>query len=74
MRNSRYSRNRAGGSALLSVEENHQPADDEEDIDADCAFVDEELPDRAARLEVEENLHEVVADHGPRGKRAQGLH
>jgi hypothetical protein len=74
MRNSRYSRNRAAAVLAFGGQENHQPADDEEDIDADCAFVDEELPDRAARLEVEENLHEVVADHGPRGKRPQGLH
>jgi CxxC motif-containing protein len=27
-----------------------------------------------ARLEVEENLHEVMADHRPRGERSQGLH
>ncbi len=50
-----------------------QPADDEEDVDPHGATVGEQLADGAGGVEVEEDLHEMVADHHPGGERPQCL-
>ncbi|MNP18516.1 hypothetical protein D3C76_1110010 [compost metagenome] len=48
----------------------HQATDDKEDIHPHGPTVDQKLPDRATGVEVEEDLHEVMADHHPGGERA----
>ncbi|EJT83109.1 hypothetical protein PPS11_40338, partial [Pseudomonas putida S11] len=44
-----------------------------ENVDACGAAVGEQLADGAGGLEVEEDLHEMVADHHPGGERPQCL-
>ncbi|MNJ56297.1 hypothetical protein D3C77_518350 [compost metagenome] len=50
-------------------EVDHQAADDEEHIHPDSPAVDQKLADRAAGMKVEKDLHEVMTDHHPGGKR-----
>ena len=49
----------------LGREIDHQPADDEEDVDANRPPFGEQATDEAVGLKIEEHLHDVMKHHNP---------